>query len=287
MEPRPDHDAPKASPEPQSSPEAQPQSRPEAPPPSSRPGAEPYIPLPSAPPAGKNRWWLALAAALAAAAVVGVGVKRHSAALAPATQTAAQTQQVLIVTPADRDAAATASAQALLKQDGAPSRLDAQAAKLKQDLAGPVAQPPTGNPAPQQQVEQALALSPQSVRQAVVDGSAGFYTFHFRDPTGGGGDVIDVAVDGVTIARVVTSPEPASLTIPLDPRTTHTITETLVYARDRRVYVRAGGARTDAGAGAQAHVSVASSAGEVRSNVLLGQSEQWTVRMGGAGSLGQ
>ena len=261
-------------------------------PPLSRPGAEPYIPLPGVPAPKKSRWWLAVAAA-AALAAAAAGLKlRQAPAPVPAPQAASQAQQVLLVTPADRDAAATAYARQLLDKPGAAAALASQAQAIKAERAAPAAAArqaaPAGPEGMARQVDEALALSAQSVRQAVVDGSAGFYTFHFQDPDGAGGDVIDVSVDGVTLARVVTSGAPSSLTIPLDARTTHTIKETLVYARDRRVYVRAGGQDNDAGAAAQAHVSVASSAGEVRSSMLLGQSQTWTVQMGGAASsLGQ
>jgi hypothetical protein len=276
---------------------AQPQAQPQAssqPQPSSssdkgdwggRGRGEAYIPLPDGPkePPKKSRWPL-IAALIAALAVGGAAVYKTKTSQAPASPpAAAATEKVFVVTEADRDAEALAFAKEVLARDGKTGELAAAAEQAKKERAAPVPGTPL-SPAKEKerQIVAALAAAPEGLRQSVVDGGAGFYTFRFQETRDEGGDVFEIAVDGVAVARVTTSPQLQTLTIPLDPKTQHTITETLIFARDRRVYEKGAPERTGPAPTGRAALGVSSSKGEMRATTMeTGQSESWTVRMGG------
>ena len=294
---------PENLPEPERAAEAQPQLQPQSQPETEtdaspsrgafdgRGRAEAYIPLPQAPaPPKKSRWLAALAAA--ALLALGAAGALHRKATAPpvAPPAAAVSQKAFMIAPQDRDAEATALAQRILARDAQTHELAALNRKLREErAAAPAAGAPAGpQSAKERQVAEALAAVPQGVRQSIVDGSAGFYTFRFIELKDEGGDVFDVSVDGVPVARVVTSRQLSTLTIPLDPKVAHTITETLVFARDRRVYVKDGPAGSPQQPSNQASLGIASSAGEMRGRTMsAGENENWTVQMGGgAGTMG-
>ena len=251
--------------------------------PDGRMAGEPYTPLPEVAKRPRARW---LVAAVLLLGLGAAGVLRHQApvsvATAPAVQAAAEA--VFKVSPQDFDAQATAVARRLLERDRQTHELDALAQRLLEQRASAATapkEPSSPEAAQERQVLAALALAPQSVRQSIIDGSAGFYTFYFQELRDEGGDVWDIAVDGAAVARIVTSRRLTTLTIPLDPRTPHTITETLVFARERTVYVKQAPPGAPAAPANATRLSILSSQGEMHSRTMgPGDSQNWTVRTG-------
>lgn len=285
---------------PQAQPEAQPQPEPDRAPSSGdfggRGRGEAYIPLPKAPEPPKKRGWL-VAVAAAVLAVAAAGVLRQRVAVTPPIAPAVGPIVAPIVQEAQRgslafaardfDAAATSEAKRLLAGPRRDAELAAAKARLEQKRAASPEQLAAldKNETPEQRVAETLVASPEGVRAQVEKGAAGFYTFHIQAEDEGG-DVIDVLVDGAPVARVITSREGATVSVPLDPKAPHVFTETLVFARDRRVYVKDAPQSAAPPPQAQTRLGIASSAGESRSGAVgPGGSESWTVQMGG-GAMG-
>jgi hypothetical protein len=263
---------------------------------------EAYTDRPDFPAPRKRPLWpfvLALAIALSG---IGVGVRRYSAPLAPTAVT--QTYEVLPFSQKDFDAKTTAAARALLERDKTTHELAALRAEREKAAArlpalptagaAPEATPapaaPAAAPAPEpaptveEQAAQELAAAPQTLRDDVSAGKAGFYTFHLAELVDEGGDVYDISVDGAPLLRITTSPELTSITIPMDVSKPHTVTQTLVFARPRGYYV------LGPGHGAPPPVpqnstsfTIRTSAGEGRSHLSsAGESHVWSTQFTGS-----
>lgn len=256
---------PKAQPSP--APCAKPQPSP-APADAGRRGGEAYTTMPSFE-APKRRWGPLLLAALLAAGAGGFGVLRHRAS-APAVAPVAQTRQTLPYSQKDLDRETTLWARTLLAKD-AQAR---QFATLDQNKPS--------DPLPSAQAAHELAAAPQVLRDDIASGKAGFYTFQLAELADEGGDVYDIAVDGLPILRITTSPQLKSITLPIDATKPHSVTQTLVFARPRAVYAKNG---TGAPPPTQAvsKLSIRTSEGEAASHVSApGQSETWTTQFHGS-----
>lgn len=229
----------------------------------------------------KKRWWpLALALALAAGAA-GIGLRHHPvpAMISPAV---VQSYEVLAFSQKDFDAATTASAQAVLSRDKTTHELAVLAEQIR---TAPSTPSPLPAPTVAQQAMQELAVAPQTMRDDVSAGKVGFYTFHLAELVDEGGDVYDIAVDGAPLLRITTSPQLKSITLPMDVSKPHTVTQTLVFARDRTFYAKSNGPGGPPPAQPQSRASltIQSSAGEARSHLSSpGESQVWSTQFRGS-----
>jgi len=246
----------------------------------------------------KRAWWpiaLALAVALS-----GIGVAhRQTAPVAPpvagriGTMIAAPIgTQTLLYSAKDYDAATTQAARAALARAKASGQaLPVPAERPGQPFAAPAAPASPGAQAapvapaasPELQAERELAVAPQALRDQISSGRAGFYTFHVAELVDEGGDVYDISVDGAPLLRITTSRELSAITIPMDVSRPHTVTQTLVFARPRGVYVLGPGNSTPAPTPNQASFSVRTSVGQAQSHLSsAGDSSSWSAQFSGA-----